>query len=449
MKRKLMSILLCTAMTATTVAGATTVLAEEEKKDAGEKEWEYKEAELTFLIDPDTASAGYQAVFDLCEEKTGIHIETEIRASGGDGDNQVKTRLASGEMTDLCGYNSGSKLGELNPEENFIDISGEEFAQRLDDTYKTAVSAGSDTAVYGIPLTATMSGAILYNKEVYEENNLEIPHTWDDFLKNCDVLKEAGIDAVVGSLGDSWTIQVPYLGDHYNVLAGEPDFAEKFEAGETKYATSEAGLKSFQKLEDLQSYFNEDYTATTYADACDKLVNGEAGHYFILTQALSSIYELYGDEVNKIGLMGIPGDDPENHGLTVWEPTSIYGNANSDKKEDILRFMEFYTSDEALDAFTEAQKPDGPYCIKGYELPEDSYDAVKQAQEYFDAGKVNVALEFQTAVKGTNCEYICSELATGQTTAEEAAQAYDDDCKNRLRSLDWTGNKNDETAVCS
>lgn len=439
MKRKLMSILLCTAMTATTVAGATTVLAEEEKKDAGEKEWKYKEAELTFLIDPDTASAGYQAVFDLCEEKTGIHIETEIRASGGDGDNQVKTRLASGEMTDLCGYNSGSKLGELNPEENFIDISGEEFAQRLDDTYKTAVSAGSDTAVYGIPLTATMSGAILYNKEVYEENNLEIPHTWDDFLKNCDVLKEAGIDAVVGSLGDSWTIQVPYLGDHYNVLAGEPDFAEKFEAGETKYATSEAGLKSFQKLEDLQSYFNEDYTATTYADACDKLVNGEAGHYFILTQALSSIYELYGDEVNKIGLMGIPGDDPENHGLTVWEPTSIYGNANSDKKEDILRFMEFYTSDEALDAFTEAQKPDGPYCIKGYELPEDSYDAVKQAQEYFDAGKVNVALEFQTAVKGTNCEYICSELATGQTTAEEAAQAYDDDCKKQATQLglDW------------
>lgn len=439
MKRKLMSILLCTAMTATTVAGATTVLAEEEKKDAGEKKWEYKEAELTFLIDPDTASAGYQAVFDLCEEKTGIHIETEIRASGGDGDNQVKTRLASGEMTDLCGYNSGSKLGELNPEENFIDISGEEFAQRLDDTYKTAVSAGSDTAVYGIPLTATMSGAILYNKEVYEENNLEIPHTWDDFLKNCDALKEAGIDAVVGSLGDSWTIQVPYLGDHYNVLAGEPDFAEKFEAGETKYATSEAGLKSFQKLEDLQSYFNEDYTATTYADACDKLVNGEAGHYFILTQALSSIYELYGDEVNKIGLMGIPGDDPENHGLTVWEPTSIYGNANSDKKEDILRFMEFYTSDEALDAFTEAQKPDGPYCIKGYELPEDSYDAVKQAQEYFDAGKVNVALEFQTAVKGTNCEYICSELATGQTTAEEAAQAYDDDCKKQATQLglDW------------
>ena len=57
--------------------------------------------------------------------------------------------------------------------------------------------------------------------------------------------------------------------------------------------------------------------------------------------------------------MGVPGTDADNHGITVWEPTAIYGNANSDKKDDILRFMEFYTSDEALDAFTAAQKPDG------------------------------------------------------------------------------------------
>ena len=48
--------------------------------------------------------------------------------------------------------------------------------------------------------------------------------------------------------------------------------------------------------------------------------------------------------------MGVPGTDADNHGITVWEPTAIYGNANSDKKDDILRFMEFYTSDEALDA---------------------------------------------------------------------------------------------------
>ena len=144
---------------------------------------EYKEATLTFLIDPDTASSGYQAVFDLCEKETGIHIETELRASGGDGDNQVKTRLASGEMTDLCGYNSGAKLNELDPESNFIDISGEEWASRLDDTFASAVSAGSDSAVYGVPLTATNLGCILYNKDLYEKYDLEVPDTWKISLK--------------------------------------------------------------------------------------------------------------------------------------------------------------------------------------------------------------------------------------------------------------------------
>ena len=45
-------------------------------------------------------------------------------------------------------------------------------------------------------------------------------------------------------------------------------------------------------------------------------------------------------------------------------------------------------------------------------------------------------MEFQTSVKGTNCEYICSEVATGQSTAEEAAKAYDDDCKKQATCLE-------------
>ena len=91
MKRKMLSVLLCAAMMGTTLAGATSVLAADDKDS--DSKWEYKEATLTFLIDPDTASAGYQAVFDLCEKETGIHIETELRASGGDGDNQVQVLI--------------------------------------------------------------------------------------------------------------------------------------------------------------------------------------------------------------------------------------------------------------------------------------------------------------------------------------------------------------------
>ena len=116
------------------------------------------------------------------------------------------------------------------------------------------------------------------------------------------MLKENGEVAVIGSFADSWTTQVVYLGDHYNVQAENPDFAKEFEAGTAKYATDPAGLKSWQKCVDLVPYYNEDYTATTYQTACDMLVNGEGTHWIITSDGvLAYINSQYGDDVNKIG----------------------------------------------------------------------------------------------------------------------------------------------------
>ena len=64
------------------------------------------------------------------------------------GDNIVKTRLAAGEMADLCLYNSGSLLNALNPAEYFIDISNEDFIDKLDETYKSTVTVEELLTVY-------------------------------------------------------------------------------------------------------------------------------------------------------------------------------------------------------------------------------------------------------------------------------------------------------------
>ena len=114
-------------------------------------------------------------------------------------------------------------------------------------------------------------------------------------------------------------------------------------------------------------------------------------------------------------------------------------NKNTEKADAVKAFMDFYISTEGLDALAAAEPPCGPYCVKGYELPEDAYTAVKDMQTYFDAGLTNVALEFQTAVKGSNCASICQELASGQTTPEEAAAKYDEDCEKQAvqLGLDW------------
>ncbi|MDD3220019.1 MAG: extracellular solute-binding protein [Lachnospiraceae bacterium] len=458
--KKFSALLLATVMVAGTVAGcgssssdssadSSSDAAAEESTDAAEEDAATEETAdagdasfdgvtITLLKDTDIVDDGINAVIEAANEKLGIEVEVEQRVGGADGDNIVKTRLASGDMADICLYNSGSLLQALNPSEYFQDLSNEEFVSKYDETYKSTVTV--DGVTYGVPVSSSQAGAILYYKPDYEELGLEVPKTWDEFIANCDALQAAGKTAMIGTFGDSWTSQVMYLGDNYNVLSAEPDFAEKFEAGEAKYATTPAGVESFQKLSDVQKYYNEDYLAATYDDGCDMIANGEGTHWVILTQALSNIYSLYPEAMEDVGVFAIPGDNADDNGLTVWMPSSLYVNKNAENMDAVLAFMDFWVSDEGLDAYASAVLPDGPYCIQGYELPDNAYPAVKDdMQAYFDAGKTNVALEFLTAVKGSNCPAICQECGSGQTTAEEAAAAYDEDCKKQAvqLGLDW------------
>lgn len=431
MKKKIIGVLLSMAMIGS-LAGCSSDTNDDGATDAT-SDRPYSGQEISILWVSNSSMDGINALVDSAEKALGLEVNLEQAPGGEDGDNVVKTRLASGDMADLLSYNCGSLLASLNPAEYFEDITAD-FSDVLDENFVNAASV--DGKLYGIPASSSQAGAVLYNIEMYEKYNLEVPKTWDEFLANCEVLKEAGETAVLGTDGDSWTSQVTYLGDHYNVLAADPEFAEGFEAGTTKYATSEAGLKSFKKIADIVPYMNSDHMATTYDDGCDIMMEDGAAHWIILTSALSNIYELYGDDVNKLGCFAVPGDDAENCGLTVWEPNAIYMNKNTENAEAVKAFMEYYISAEGLDAFTSAELPNGPYCVKGYELPEECFTAVKQMQsEYFDKGLTSVALEFQTAVKGANCASICQELASGQTTPEEAAAKYDEDCKKQAVQL--------------
>lgn len=396
---------------------------------------------ISMMADTDTLASnnGITAVIDAAEKKFGFTITMESRVGGTEGDNLMKTRLASGDMTDITLYNSGSLLGAVNPAQNFVDITDQDFVSTYDDTYKSTVTV--DDKVYGIPLESTQGGAIMYNKAIYKELGLEVPKTWDDFISNCQAIKDAGYTALIGTFGDSWTSQVLFLGDNYNVIAANPDFAEKFEAGEAKFSTVKEATESFSKYGDLLDFYNKDYLSAKYADGCEMLANKQGAQWIMLTQALGAINTDYPDVMDDMGVFAIPGDSADSNGLTVWYPSSWYINKNTKNLDACLALMKFWCSKEGIEIYTQNRMPNGPSCIKGIELGEDVPEAVRvDMQSYFDDGNTLPALEFLTAVKGPNCPNICQEVASGQTTGEEAAAKYDEDCKNQAiqLGLNWS-----------
>ena len=181
------------------------------------------------------------------KENPTITIETSTRPGGTEGDNLIKTKLATGEMEDMFQYDSGSLLQALNPDQSLVNVADQEYMGKLDENYKTAVGTANGT--YGVPWNSSMAGGILYNKDIYAELGLKVPTTWDEFIANSQKIKDSGKAApIVASFGDGWTSQMWILADFYNVSAQNPDWAQQYTENKVNFST-EPAFAGFANLE--------------------------------------------------------------------------------------------------------------------------------------------------------------------------------------------------------
>jgi len=121
---------------------------------------------LSFLVDNSdpTVKTAQGLVDAFVAKNANIKINVETRPQGSDGDNIVKTRLATGDMTDMFWYNSGSLFQALKPEQNLASVSDLPNAGDIDASFKTTVSSGGQ--LYGAPAGQATGGGILYNKAI-------------------------------------------------------------------------------------------------------------------------------------------------------------------------------------------------------------------------------------------------------------------------------------------
>jgi raffinose/stachyose/melibiose transport system substrate-binding protein len=398
---------------------------------------------LSYYIDDNPTNVataeGLKAAFEA--ENPGIKIEIETHPGGSEGDNLVKTRLATGEMGDVFRYNAGSLFQALNPPQTMLDLTNEPWQANVIDSFKPVVTA-PDGKIYGAPEEASMGGGILYNKKIYEELGLSVPKTWDEFMANNEKIKAAGKVAVIQTFGDTWTSQLFVLGDFYNVQAANPNFAADYTAGKAKYATTPAAMAGFQHGADVfkAGYLNEDFAAAKFEDGVRMVATGEGAHYPMLTFAIGAIAQDYPDNLKDVGFFAIPGTDPAKNGVTVWMPAAVYIAKTTRHPEEAKKFLAFIASPKGCDVRSAANGATGPYLIKGCTLPADVPPAVTELQSYFDKdGLTAPALEFLSPVKGPALEQITVEVGSGIRDAASAAALYDEDVKKQAKQLGLPG----------
>jgi raffinose/stachyose/melibiose transport system substrate-binding protein len=401
---------------------------------------------ITFLTggtDTDVASA--KAVIDAFQAANpNITVKPDTRPAGSEGDNLVKTRLSTGDMADVFIYNNGSLLQAIKPEQNLTPLDDQPWASQIDPTF-AASSKGSDGKLYGGPYGTAFGGGVLYNIPVYKKLNLQIPKTWDEFMKNNETIKKAGgIAPVEQTYGETWTSQLFVLGDYHNVEAQVPDFAAKYTAGELKYATTPAALAGFQHIQEVKDagYFNKDFASAKLTDGVKAVATGTAAHYPQLGATANNIENVAPGKSNDVGFFALPGPDAASNGMTVWPGTAamyIPKTVEGDKLDAAKKFIAFAATADGCNAYAKGSPPQGPFLSKACKLPADVSQTAKDTTAYFDSGKASPALEFKSPIKGPSLEQICIQVGTGQVDAKKGAALYDEDVKKQAQQLGLPG----------
>jgi raffinose/stachyose/melibiose transport system substrate-binding protein len=365
-----------------------------------------------------------------------VSFDIEARPGGSEGDNVVKTRLATGDMADILQYNSGSLFQALKPEQTLADLSDLSSQANVMDSFKKVVTDTSGH-VRGIPGGPAMGGGIFYNRKIYADLGLQVPKTWAEFMANNEKIKAAGKVAVAQTYGDTWTSQLFVLADYYNVNAQLPDFAADYTANKAKYASTPAAMRGFEHLEEVfkAGLTNADFGAAKFDDGMRMVATGEAAHYPMLTFGIGNVQQNFPDSLKDLGFFAQPGEDASKNGLTIWMPMAYYVTAKSEHLEEAKAFVNWIGTKEACEVMATAV-PTGPYLIKGCELPKDVPQAVSDMLPYFQSeGGTAPALEFLSPIKGPSLEQITVEVGSGIRTAKDGAAVYDQDVEKQAKQL--------------
>ena len=327
---------------------------------------------LEYLVDDSQANQQLAKAFaDAYTAKhPNVTINVESRPGGTEGDNLVKTKLATGDMTDIFWYNAGSLLQALNPSQTLVDLTGEPYIANIADSFIPTVSQNG--GIFGVPSGTAMGGGILYNKKIFAAQRSDRP---DDLGRVRGQQRQAqgrrdhpGRRHLQGPgrPGPRSCSSSPTTATSRRPSRTSPT---DYTNNKIKYADTPAALAGFQHLQEGfdKGWYEKDFGAASFDDGLNGLATGKFAQYPMLTFALGTIATNHPEAIQDIGFFGQPGTDAAKNCATIWMPAATYipKTTTGDKLAAAKDFLGFIASVEGADAATAAQPPIGPVRHQG------------------------------------------------------------------------------------
>ncbi len=282
--------------TATTAESGETVEAEAgdsanvstEETSNAEADTESSEEKVTITLwsqfsDPNSTDGNYVAFYNALESIKTDMPNVEVVHEGTESESykvKLKTAMAGNELPDVF-FNWGA--GTMKP---YVDAG---LVLPLDDymtdDVKSRILGGTldnfmfDGKTYGYPYSVAVA-SLYVNTELFEQNNVKVPETYDELLAAVDAFNAAGITPISLGEKDLWPGLMIY-GIHAIRMAGAEDFNAALN-GTGSFNTPEL-VEAAKRVQELAARggFGSSAMGTSEDDAVAAFKQGRAAMMFM------------------------------------------------------------------------------------------------------------------------------------------------------------------------
>lgn len=433
MKRKILSILLASTMVAGVFAGcgkeADKSADSQDQKEGNKNSSEEDNAEIngektkvrmTYWNSEETMTAMLEYLKDAVPD---VEIEFQF-IDNSNYATIVDTQLSAGEGPDIICEAPGdavkhARLGYL---------------AQLDELAGKYSSAGTNVysyeeSIYALPGISWFEG-IFFNKGLFEEHNIELPKTFDEYIAICKQFQDLGITPLAAGL-KSWEPMMKnsmalVTADYLSADEGK-QFGSDFREGKT---TLDGNWNSYlEKWSEMitAGIYTSDMTGIDHDQALEQFATGDAAMFCSGPWDLEAIQSK--NPELQIDMMPFYGTE-ESAGWLIGGPGCGFAvNENSDNKEAATKVLEALSTQEGQAALWENNQGGSSY-LEGvfFDMPEayiSAGEALAAGNVYCpwnEWGAMSVSLieeygsQFQSYLLGTQ------DLSTTLQNVDEAAK---------------------------
>ncbi|MEW9671629.1 ABC transporter substrate-binding protein [Ammoniphilus sp. 3BR4] len=279
-----------------------------------------------------------QLIHEFETEHPNIHVEQTTIPYGMD---VLKRRIARGQAPDIFITYPLERDYVIRAEKGYLlDLTHEGFIQEINPTVQNRYLVHN--SMYGVALTQNAVG-VLYNKDIFEQLQIKIPQTWDEFIRVLEIIRAAGFTPILMPNKDEDSTSVLNL----NFVANEFDshYWDQVNQGTASLSRDARWLDVAGKMLKVVSFAQEDsFEADT--DQVNKRFAHGGGAMYVTGTWMLPVIEKWNPQL-KYGIFPFPGsNDPQKNQVLGGVDIGLAISSDTRHPEAAKEFLRFLVKKE-------------------------------------------------------------------------------------------------------